>query len=169
MTTNRPSALHVAVLVLLAAPAVHAASDCQAIFDAYAAQAKVPAMQKTVTTPGMTDAVQLIVTQDVMFSRVGPNDAWTKNVIDDAMRKVMEKGAPTPETVNQCRLVGRQAAEGMAGTAYEFAPYQASGNVPGEMITVLIDDETGLPVSEKALKAGTVATIVYDGVSVPVQ
>lgn len=167
MTSKRSSPIPMAMLVLLAASAAHAAPDCQPIFDAYAAQAKAPTVQKTVTTPGMTDPVQLIVTQDALYSRVGAKDTWNKTVMDNAMRKMMEKGAPTPETISDCRMLGPQAMDGITGTAYEFAPSAATGNAPGEKITVLIDDKTGLPVSETALKAGTVAKIVYDGVSVP--
>ncbi len=166
MKSHRSTAFPMALFVLVA-PAAHAASDCQPVFDAYAAQAKVPALQKTVTTPGMADPVQMILTQDRMFSRVGPNDVWTKTVIDDAMRQVMAKGMPAPGTIGECRLIGPETADGRSGTAYEFAPSVATGNAAGERITVLIESETGLPISETALKAGTVAKIVYDGVAVP--
>lgn len=161
-------ALSLIVSLLAAAPAAHAASACQPLFDAYAAQKKVPALKKIVATPGMADAVELILTQDALYSRVGVNDSWSKTVIDDAVRSIMAQGYPTAETIEDCRLVGPQEADGIAGTAYEFAPPKLSGNAPGEMLTVLIDDGTGLPVSETALKAGTRVTIVYDGVTAPV-
>lgn len=156
-----------AALVAVTSPAAHAGSDCQPIFDAYAAQMKVPALRKIVSAPGMATPVEMIMTSDALYSRTGASDPWSKTVIDGAVRAVMKKGYPTAETVHDCSRVGPQEAEGIAGTAYVFAPSAQSGNVPGEKITVLIDDRTGLPVLETAAKAGTRAKIAYDGVTAP--
>lgn len=146
-----------------------AASDCQPIFDAYAAQAKAPVLQKTVTTPGMADPVELILTQDAMFSRIGSAGEWSKMILDDAMREGMKKGAPSLATIADCVNKGSLEVDGVSGKAYEFTPSEALGNVPGERLTVLIDSKSGLPVSETTLKAGTKAKILYDGVAVPAQ
>lgn len=167
MTEKSLSLISTVLLLCSAASAAEAASDCQPILDAYAAQAKVPALRKTVTTPGMADPVEIVLTQEAMYSRVGPNDAWTKNVLDDAMRAVMAKGAPSAETIGDCRAMDTQETDGVSGTAYEFAPSEATGNAPGERITVLIDGKSGLPLSEVALKAGTKVKITYDGVTAP--
>lgn len=150
----------------LAAPA-EAASDCQPVFDAYAAQMKMPAVKRTVTMPGMADPAEMILTPEALYSRVGAKDSWGKIEIDEAARAVMKKGTPAPETVSECRRIGPSAVDGISGTAYEFTPPKMSGNAPGEKITVLLDDKTGLPLRETALKAGTKVTIVFDGVTAP--
>lgn len=157
-----------AILVALAAPAAHAAQDCQPVFDAYAALLKVPVMKRTVTTPGMADPVEMILTPEAFYSRTGAKDKWEKMPLNAATRAVMQKAAPTPETVRECRLIGPGEVDGVSGTAYEFTPPKMGAIPPGEKITVLLDDRTGLPLVETALKAGTKVTSVYDGVSVPV-
>ncbi len=154
-------------LLLAAAPPALAGSDCQPIFDAYAAQLKMPAVKRTITTPGMADPVEMILTPDALYSRVGPKDSWGKLALDAAARAIMKKGWPLPETVTECERIGAEDIDGIAGTAYEFTPPKMSGNVPGERITVLLDDNTGLPLVERALKAGTVTKIETDGVTVP--
>ncbi len=157
----------IAGLLTAAAPAAQAASDCQPIFDAYAAMTKVPAVKKTVKTPGMAEPVELVMTSTALYSRVGAKDTWSKTPIDDEVRAVMKRGSPSPETVTDCRKVGARSLEGVAATAYEFAPAPTSGNAPGEKITVLIADKSGLPLVEAAAVAGTEAKLVYDGVTVP--
>ena len=147
--------------------AAQAASDCQPIFDAYAAMTKAPAVKKTVKTPGMAEPVELILTSTALYSRVGAKDTWSKTPIDDQTRAIMKRGYPTPETVNDCRKVGAQPLDGVAATAYEFVPAKMSGNAPGEKITVLIADKSGLPLLETAAVAGTEAKLLYDGVTVP--
>ncbi|MFP5077725.1 hypothetical protein ACLE20_10500 [Rhizobium sp. YIM 134829] len=154
------------LLLTIVAPA-QAASDCQPIFDAYAAMYKMPAVKRTITVPGMADAPEMVLTPDALYSRVGPKDSWGKMKLDEAARAIMKKGTPSPETVNACQRIGSSEMDGIAGTAYEFTPPKLSGNVPGERITVLLDDNTGLPLIEKALKAATVAKIEYDGVTAP--
>lgn len=155
-------------LSLAVTSAVNAGSDCQPLFEAYAAQMKAPALKKTITTPGMKAPVVLILTQDALYGRTGAGDSWSKTVINDATRAVMKRGYPTPDTVTDCHKVGPQEIDGVAATAYELTPSATSGNAPGERLTVLIGDDSGLPLSETALKAGTQATIVYDGVTAPV-
>ena len=154
MYTPKSMPLLICLGLALAAPA-EAASDCQPVFDAYAAQMKMPAVKRTVTMPGMADPAEMIL------------DSWGKIEIDEAARAVMKKGTPAPETVSECRRIGPSAVDGVSGTAYEFTPPKMSGNAPGEKITVLLDDKTGLPVRETALKAGTKVTIVFDGVTAP--
>lgn len=153
--------------LLAAAPAAQAASDCQPIFDAYAAMTKAPAVKKTVKTPRMAEPVELIITGTALYSRVGAKDTWSKTPIDDQTRAVMKRGYPSPETVTDCRKIGARSLDGVSATAYEFAPAPMSGNAPGEKLTVLIADKSGLPLSETAAVAGTEARLVYDGVTVP--
>lgn len=163
---RRQTSLVLMLLVAASVPA-RAASECQPVFDAYAAQKKVPALKKTVVTPGMATPVELILTQQALYSRVGTGDAWSKIPLDDATRAVMAKGYPTPETISDCRRLGPQDSGGVAATAYQFTPSEALGNAPGERLTVLIGTQSGLPLSETAAKAGTKATLVYDGVVAP--
>ncbi|OLP53943.1 hypothetical protein BJF92_09290 [Rhizobium rhizosphaerae] len=152
---------------LLAAAPSRAASDCQPIYDAYAAMFQKPAIKRTITTPGMADPVEMVLTPDALYSRVGAKDSWGKVELNAATRSVMKKGTPSPETVTECRRIGPRAVEGVSGTAYDFTPAKMSGNAPGETITVVLDDATGLPLLETALKAGTKVANVYDGVTIP--
>lgn len=165
--TRFVAALPMLVGLLAAAPTAQAASDCQPIFDAYAAMTKAPAVKKTVKTPGMAEPVELIITGTALYSRVGAKDTWSKTPIDDQTRAVMKRGYPSPETVTDCRKIGARSLDGVSVIAYEFAPAPMSGNAPGEKLTVLIADKSGLPLSETAAVAGTEARLVYDGVTVP--
>lgn len=167
--TSRSYSIVLALGVLWAAnSAAHAATECQPVFDAYDAQLKTPAMKKTVKTPGMKDPVELIITQDAMYTRVGAAGTWSKNPMGAEVRAMMKAKTASPETISDCRKIGAQQLDGAAVTAYEITPTAATGNAPGEKLTVLIDDKTGLPVSETALKAGTEAKLVYDGVTAPI-
>lgn len=148
--------------------AARAASDCQPVFDAYQAQLKAPIMKKTVKTPGMKDPVELVITDKAMYTRVGAADTWSQNPMGPEVRAMMKDKTASPKTITDCRKVGAQQVDGISGTAYEITPTAATGNLPGEKLTVLIDDKSGLPVSEIALKAGTEAKIVYEGVTVPI-
>ena len=159
--------LSLGILWAAGAPA-HAAGECQPVFDAYDAQLKAPVMKKTVKTPGMKDPVELIITQDAMYTRVGAADSWSKNPMGAEARAMMKEKTASPETISECNKIGAQDFGGVAVTAYEITPTAATGNAPGEKLTVLIDDKSGLPVSETALKAGTEATIIYDGVTAPI-
>lgn len=168
MKTRVHSALLLASLCLAAAPAL-AASDCQPLFDAYAAQMQLPIFKRVVTTPGMDDAVEQIVTVDALFSRVGAKDAWNRVPLNAPTRTMMLKGIPTEASVTECRKVGAEMLGDVATTAYEFEfiPSIALGSAPDERLTVLIGDASGLPLRETALKAGTSVIIVYDGVTEP--
>lgn len=157
----------IAGLLTMLAPGAHAASDCQPIYDAYAAMAKAPAVRKTVKTPGMAEPVEFIITGTALYGRVGAKDTWSKTPIDDKNRAVLKRASPSPETVTDCRKIGARSLAGVAATAYEFAPPPMAGNAPGEKITVLIADKSGLPLSETAAVSGAEAILVYDGVTVP--
>lgn len=165
--TRRTCLPLLAGLLSIVSTAAQAASDCQPIFDAYAAMAKVPAVKKTIKTPGMAEPVEIIITGTALYSRVGAKDTWSKTPINDQTRAIMKRASPSPETVTDCRKIGTRSLDGMAGTAYEFTPPKMSGNAPGEKLTVLIGDKSGLPLSETGAVAGTEAKLVYDGVSVP--
>ncbi|MET3613221.1 hypothetical protein ABID16_001526 [Rhizobium aquaticum] len=168
IVTSRYSSMLLALGVLWAASsAAQAAADCQPVFDAYEAQMKVPAMKKTVKTPGMKDPAELILTQDALYGRVGAADTWDKTPLSPAVRAMMKEKTASPKTITDCSKLGAQQMDGVAVTAYEISPTAATGNLPGEKLTVLIDDKSGLPVSETALKAGTEAKIVYEGVTAP--
>ncbi len=166
--TSRYSCLLLAFGALwTAGSTAQAASDCQPVFDAYQAQLKAPIMKKTVKTPGMKDPVELIITDKAMFTRVGAGDTWSKNPMGPEVRAMMKEKTASPQTISDCRKIGAQEMDGIAATAYEITPTAATGNVPGEKLTVLIDNGSGLPIAETALKAGTEAKIVYEGVSAP--
>ena len=167
MTRLRTCLPVLAGLLSAVSTAAQAASDCQPIFDAYAAMTKAAAVKKTVKTPGMAEPVELIITSTALYSRVGAKDTWSKTPIDDQTRAMMKSGYPSPETVSDCRKIGARSLDGVAATAYEFAPAKMTGNAPGEKLTVLIADKSGLPLSETAAVAGTEARLVYDGVTVP--
>lgn len=167
MTRLRTCLPFLAGLLSVVSTAAQAASDCQPIFDAYAAMTKAAAVKKTVKTPGMAEPVELIITSTALYSRVGAKDTWSKTPIDDQTRAMMKSGYPSPETVSDCRKIGARSLDGVAATAYEFAPAKMTGNAPGEKLTVLIADKSGLPLSETAAVAGTEARLVYDGVTVP--
>lgn len=165
--TRRTCLPLLAGLLSIVSTAAQAASDCQPIFDAYAAMAKVPAVKKTIKTPGMAEPVEIIITGTALYSRVGAKDTWSKTPINDQTRAIMKRASPSPETVTDCRKIGARSLDGVAVTAYEFVPAKMSGNAPGEKLTVLIGDKSGLPLSETAAVAGTEARLVYDGVTVP--
>jgi hypothetical protein len=167
MTRLRTCLPFLAGVLTVVASGAHAASDCQPIYDAYAAMAKAPAVKKTVKTPGMAEPVELIITSTALYSRVGAKDTWSKTPIDDQTRSIIKRGSPSPETVTDCRKVGARPLDGVAATAYEFSPAAITGNAPGEKLTVVIGDKSGLPLSETAAVAGTEARLVYDGVTVP--
>jgi hypothetical protein len=116
----------------------------------------------------MKEPVELILTGDSMYSRVGAADTWSKNPLGAEARAMMKEKTASPQTISDCRKIGAQQMDGIAGTAYEITPTAETGNLPGEKLTVLIDDKSGLPVSETALKAGTEAKIVYEGVTAPI-
>ena len=167
--TSKCSCLLLALGVLWATgSAARAASDCQPVFEAYQAQLTAPIMKKTVKTPGMKDPVELIITDKAMFTRVGAADTWSKNPMDTEVRAMMKEKTASPQTISDCHKIGAQQVDGIAVTAYEITPTAATGNLPGEKLTVLIDDKSGLPVSETALKAGTEAKIVYEGITAPI-
>lgn len=166
--TSRYSCLLLALGMLSAASsAAKAAGDCQPVFDAYQAQLKAPIMKKTVKTPGMKDPVELIITDKAMYTRVGAADTWSKNPMGAEVRAMMKEKTASPQTISDCSKIGAQELDGIAVTAYEITPTAATGNVPGEKLKVLIDNKSGLPIAETALKAGTDARIVYEGVTAP--
>ncbi len=92
--------------LLTAAPS-RAASDCQPIYDAYAAMFQKPAVKRTITTPGMAAPVEMVLTPDAIYSRIGAKDSWGKVELDAATRSVMRTGTPSPETVTECRVLAR--------------------------------------------------------------
>ncbi len=168
LVTSRYSCLLLALGMLWAAgTAAQAASDCQPVFDAYQAQLKAPIMKKTVKTPGMKDPVELIITDKAMYTRVGAADTWSKNPMGPEVRAMMQEKTASPQTISDCAKIGAQEVDGIAVIAYEITPTAATGNAPGEKLKVFIDNKSGLPIAETALKAGTDARIVYEGVSAP--
>lgn len=158
--------LVVGLLCLSSAP-VLAATECQPLFDAYAAQQELPIYKRIITTPGMADPVEMILTQEALFSRVGVNDTWSRLPLDTPTRTMMLKGMPTEASVTDCRRTGSETIDGKAVTTYSFAPSPELGNAPGEMLTVSISDESHLPLIETASIAGTSVAMTYDGITAP--
>ncbi len=128
--------LMVVGLVGLSSAPVLAASECQPMFDAYAAQMELPIYKRVVTTPGMADPVEMILTQEALFSRVGANDSWNRVPLDAQTRTMMLKGTPTEASVTDCRRTGSDTVDGVAVTTFSFAPSPELGNAPGEVLTV---------------------------------